>query len=297
MQNDGLNGAFEGLKVLSERLAQNAAVYKVPKITENMAESLKSYLNFSVPKIEWIEELAKRFQALAAEAKESEGLSEDEFEARYAPEVSLAEEIGKQGWVISQFTGPNTIDEWHQALKDGKEDQIAAAFDGDEFPILLEIVDHLDNIYQAGREQRYYSKGKQFFDAEDYMTSAMYLTALIDYRVTKNVNFPKKQLKNKDKFSRKGFYDQLVDDYKSAPGFMTKWILFLNSYPSLIAFLNRLFVDGEYAFKNDKEPPYINRNWLLHGRCEREIQRYECIQLLNALSVFEFVTDKGDASI
>ena len=293
MQNDEFNGAFEVLRVLSERLAQNAAFYKVPKITENMAESLKSNLNFNVPKMEWIEELSKRFQALAAEAKESEGLSEDEFEAKYAPEVSLAEEIGKQGWVISQFTGLNTIDEWHQALKDGKEDQIAATFDGDEFPILLEIVDHLDNIYQAGREQRYYSKGKQFFDAEDYMTSAMYLTALIDDRVTKNVNFPKKQLKNKDKFSRKGFYDQLVDDYKSAPGFMTKWILFLNSYPSLIAFLNRLFVDGEYAFENDKEPPYINRNWLLHGRCEREIQRYECIQLLNALSVFEFVTDKG----
>lgn len=218
MQNDGFNGVFEVLKVLSERLAQNVAFYKVPKNIENMTESLKSCLNFSIPKIEGIEELAKRFQALAAEAKESEGLSEDEFEARYAPEVSTAEEIGKQGWVISQFTGPNTIDEWHQALKDGKEDQIAAAFDGNEFPILPEIVDHLDNIYQAGREQRYYLKGKQFFDAEDYMTSAMYLTALIDYRVTKNVNFSKKQLKNKDKFSRKGFHDQLVNDYKSAPG-------------------------------------------------------------------------------
>lgn len=128
------------------------------------------------------------------------------------------------------------------------------------------------------------------------MTSAMYLTALIEYRVTKNVNYPKKQLKYKDKFSREGFHNQLVDDYESAPGFMTKCILFLNSYPSLIAFLNRLFVDGEYEFKSDKETPYINRNWLLHGRCEREIQRYECIQLLNALSVFEFVTDKGDAN-
>ena len=64
MQNDEFNGAFEVLRVLSERLAQNAAFYKVPKITENMAESLKSNLNFNVPKMEWIEELSKRFQAL-----------------------------------------------------------------------------------------------------------------------------------------------------------------------------------------------------------------------------------------
>ena len=60
-------------------------------------------------------------------------------------------------------------------------------------------------------------------------------------------------------------------------------------YPSLIEFLNRLFVDGEYAFGKNTEPPYINRNWLLHGRSSRVIERYECIQLFNALSVVEFV--------
>ena len=60
-------------------------------------------------------------------------------------------------------------------------------------------------------------------------------------------------------------------------------------YPSLIAFLNRLFVDGEYTFENGIEPPYINRNWLLHGKCCREIERFECIQLLNALETIENV--------
>lgn len=58
---------------------------------------------------------------------------------------------------------------------------------------------------------------------------------------------------------------------------------------TVIEFLNRLFVDGEYTFKKKVEPPYINRNWILHGRSCRLIERYECIQLFNALSVIEFV--------
>ena len=60
-------------------------------------------------------------------------------------------------------------------------------------------------------------------------------------------------------------------------------------YPSLIHFLKRLFVDGEYKFENKIEPPYINRNWLHHGKVERSIQRYECVQLFNALSLVEFL--------
>lgn len=60
-------------------------------------------------------------------------------------------------------------------------------------------------------------------------------------------------------------------------------------YPSIIEFLRRLFVDGEYTFERGIEPPYINRNWLLHGRSSRVIERFECIQLFNALSVIEFV--------
>ena len=62
-------------------------------------------------------------------------------------------------------------------------------------------------------------------------------------------------------------------------------------YPSIIEFLNRLFVDGKYTFEKGLEPPYINRNWLLHGRSSRTVERFECIQLFNALSAIEFVFD------
>lgn len=119
----------------------------------------------------------------------------------------------------------------------------------------------------------------------------MYFVALIKYRITRNIEFSEKAKRYKDKFSRHGFKDHLATEYKAAPGFMTKIVLFLGIYPSLIDFLNRLFVDKKDTFENDQEPPYVNRNWLLHGRCDRDIERYECIQLLNALSVFEFTID------
>lgn len=293
MQNDEFNGALEGTKLLYERLAQITASYNVPRISENMQAAIKPLLSINIPKIDWLEELTERFQKYLDEARKIKGLSEDEFEEKYSTEVSMSQELGQHGWVVSQFADLSTTHEWYQALNDGKKDQIVETFDGGEFPILSEIIDHLDKLYQTGSEQRYYLKGKQYFDASDYMTSAMYLVALIEYRVTKNVRFPKGKMTYKDKFSRNGFHKQLENDYKSTPGFISKKIIFLDIYPSLIAYLNRLYVDGEFRFENENEPPYVNRNWLLHGRSEREIQRYECIQLFNALSVFEFVIDKN----
>ena len=77
--------------------------------------------------------------------------------------------------------------------------------------------------------------------------------------------------------------------YKNVTRGISPEIYFLEMYPSLIAYLNRIFIDGLYKFENGIEPPYLNRNWLMHGRMNRSIERYECIQILNALSVIEFM--------
>ena len=87
-------------------------------------------------------------------------------------------------------------------------------------------------------------------------------------------------------------YHQMAEDFRQLTekrGFMSKKIYFLEMYPSLIAYLNRIFIDGSYKFEKGIEPPYLNRNWLMHGRMNRSIERYECIQILNALSVIEFM--------
>lgn len=132
----------------------------------------------------------------------------------------------------------------------------------------------------------------QAFENEDYMTVAMYLLALLDNRVNKLVVFPNQHMSYKVKYSNRDFANQMAEDFRQLNekrGFMSKKIYFLKIYPSLISCLNRIFINGLYKFENGIEPPCLNRNWLMHGRMKRRIERYECIQILNALSVIEYM--------
>ena len=64
----------------------------------------------------------------------------------------------------------------------------------------------------------------------------------------------------------------------------TRVIFVADLMPSFAAFAERVFVDGEYSFESGTEPPYLNRNWLMHGRMTRRVKRYERVQLINALN-------------
>ena len=73
--------------------------------------------------------------------------------------------------------------------------------------------------------------------------------------------------------------------------------------PSFAAFAERLFCEakGSYDMETGTEPPYLNRNWLMHGRMTRDVRKYECIQLINALDALMYIeeyledTDNGQA--
>lgn len=159
-------------------------------------------------------------------------------------------------------------------------------FEEDDDCVIKNIMGTLERKYNDPVNRNYYFRGIKAFQDDDYMTSAMYLVGLLEARVNALVQFPPRT-KYREKFSDKGFVDVKQEQFAESSSFFTKRYYFLDVYPSLIAFLNRLFVDGEYTFENGVEPPYINRNWLLHGKCCREIERFECIQLLNALETIE----------
>ncbi len=225
------------------------------------------------------------------ETRENEGLTELEFEKKYRDEIEWSGKFGRNGWVISEQSNPADIKNWEQWLCEG-EAKISEFFDGDDIAVLDVIMQGLKDKYITGVDQRYFNKGIEAFKDEDYMTAAMYLFALLDNRVNQLVDFPNKYLKNKVKYSNEGFADQKTEDFKQLTeklSFISKKIYFLDMYPSLIEYLNRIFYDEPYPFHKDIEPPYLNRNWLMHGRMAREIERYECIQIMNALSVMEFM--------
>lgn len=233
-------------------------------------------------------QLSEEVKGFIREAKESESLSEQEFEKKYGSEFEVCKTLGEHGWVVSGHSNPRYIKNWYKALIEGEPDKIVCFFEEDDDCVIKNIMNTLERKYNDPVNRNYYSRGIKAFQDNDYMTCAMYLVGLLEARVNALVQFPPRT-KYREKFSDKGFVDVKQEQFAESSSFFTKRYYFLDVYPSLIAFLNRLFVDGEYTFESGVEPPYINRNWLLHGKCCREIERFECIQLLNALETIENV--------
>lgn len=262
---------------------------------QEIADSLNRWKE-SLNNMPGLIKVAEMLQNYEQYVRANEGLSEEEFEEKYRDRIERSKRSGRNGWVMTQYAALDELMEWEQIFEEG-EYAGERYFDGEGISILLEIKKELEEKYTSGAEHHYYYRGIAAFENSDYMTAAMYLFGVLDYRVSKLVKFPEKRLSNREKYSDKGFRDQKEEDFRKLSdrhSIMSKQILFLDLYPSLIEYLNRVFFDGDYTFDKGIEPPYLNRNWLLHGRVSREPQRYECIQILNALSVIEFMFDKEE---
>ncbi len=262
-----------------ETLKEISALGKQMKEFSVLSEQLKeSFTSF---------QLNEELQQFVEETKASENLSENEFETRYGRELKISKELGAEGWIVSGHATPKEIHEWHEAIAGGNHNVVIDFFEKDDGQVLKNICHDLEGKYEANPYKRYFYNGMNFFQEEDYITAAMYLVALLDVRVTKLAHFPEGIKYYSQKFSDKGFAEMKQQKFENSKTFFTKRYYFLNVYPSMITYLNRLFVDGKYKFEDKIEPPYINRNWLLHGRSSREIERFECIQVLNALDMIE----------
>ena len=278
-----------GMEALLEEFVNNLGIET--ELIQN--ENLKKALAFYNQKVENINPivhfdfLTDKMKKFVQETIESEKLSKEEFEDRYSSEINVCKVLGSAGWVISEHSNPRKVSEWYELLTNSNENRIVEYFEGNKGNILNHILYDLGSKYELSGN-RYYINAQKYFQTEDYMTAAIYLVALIEARTNELMKYPERA-RYRHKYSEEGFEEHLKTEFAKTNSFFTKRFLFLQMYPSIIAFLERLFIDGEYTFENGIEPPYVNRNWLLHGKCERNIERFECIQLFNAISVIEFV--------
>ena len=283
MREENMNEKYKQMIVKMQQIANEFANnFHMDSVFPQMKTVLDS-----VPSLT-IFPLSEKTIAFIEEAKASENLSHEDFLDKYGEEIDICKEVGQAGWVVSEHSNPRKIKEWHQLIAQGREKEIVDYFDADNGHTLKAIRNNLLLCYVEAHSRRYYNKGIEAYDKGDYMTAAMYLVALLESRINDYMNYPRRTPYSK-KYSDKGFEQHLSQEFLKTNSFFTKRFLFLDMYPSLIEFLNRLFVDGIYTLDSKNEPPYINRNWLLHGKCTRNIERFECVQLLNALSVIEFV--------
>ncbi len=284
-----MNSNKTGMETLLEEFAKNIGV----KSELIKSENLKKALTLYAQKIENLKPefsfdfLTDKMKMYVQETIESEKMSKEEFEDRYSSEINVCKVLGSAGWVISEHSNPRKVSEWYELLTNSNENRIAEYFEGNKGNILNHILYDLGSKYKLSGN-RYYINAQKYFQSEDYMTAAIYLVALIEARTNELMKYPERA-RYRHKYSEEGFKEHLKTEFAKTNSFFTKRFLFLEMYPSIISFLERLFLDGEYTFENGIEPPYVNRNWLLHGKCDRNIERFECIQLFNALSVIEFV--------
>lgn len=227
-----------------------------------------------------IDELAgvEYLKTLTAQIKQINELSKESFELRYEKKKDICSNLGKHGWVVSGNITPTDPREWLHSIELYGEEKIAEYFTESE---MGRIIDQITGFYDKLPESNYTHWAISNYLSGRYTESAVFLLALLDYRIACITpdTYRKKKAQCNEGLKEKGA--GIFKAFHCWP--VSKTILLIEYLPSFSAFAERLFYDGQYTFKNGIEPPYLNRNWLLHGRMTRRVKGYECIQLMNAI--------------
>lgn len=198
----------------------------------------------------------------------------------YQKRKDISEKLGANGWVISQNLTPANASEWLRKIESNGEEVILNEFSEQEIDAMI---DKGVKKFCENPERLYFEKGVENYFSGRYTETAIFWICLLDYKITK---ITPKELRKKVKQCNEGLNKAGEQLFQKAQERTATKVLFLCDYlPSFSKFATRVFVDGEkYDFDKGVEPPYLNRNWLLHGKMTRRIKRYECIQILNAIN-------------
>lgn len=300
---------YEKLKRVYEEISGYPVTqYNWDKIAKNLMENTKLFSDKLIALQDKIRDnflicsMSDEFKEYVRVVKETEGLSEEEFEKKFSVQIERSRELGKNGWIPTEHGTPKDFIEWYKHINEAPE-KIMYFFEKDDEHHIKQIKDTLSAIYVQKPYITYYQNGIKAFDNGEYMTAALYLTILLEVRLSNLVDFPKKgkkknNLSYSEKYSDYGYAGQKKKDYENATSFTKKQFDFLYYYPALEEYTKRLFCFGRLPLdmkeESEPEPDYLDRTWLIHGRCCRESTKVDCVQLLNALDVSEFIFRKMD---
>ena len=141
--------------------------------------------------------MSDEFREYANIVRESEGLSEEEFEKKFSAEIERSRELGRNGWIPSEHGNPRDFAEWSKYLHESPE-RIMEFFEEDDERVIKHIKHTLNSIYVEKPYVTYYQNGIKAFDNKDYMTMALYLTILFEIRISNLVEFLKRMQKIRD---------------------------------------------------------------------------------------------------
>lgn len=232
-------------------------------------------------------QLTDRIKEIINDIKIINALSYEGLSNEFKKTIDLSRKLGENGWTVDGSKAPNDIREWLFKIESNGEEVIAQLFAEDE---IENIFDKIETRYNSLPEQGYIWRAIENYHAGRYAEAAMFLLGVIDYRISQITS---EKCRRKTKQCKEGLVEQgktKFDGNSNRPAFREFVICYY--IPSFSAFSERLFVDNEkYNFDNGIEPPYLNRNWLFHGRMSRRVKRFECIQLIHSFSTLAEIED------
>ena len=143
---------FENMSKISEQLKN----LQLPQIDWNNAVKRQSEINRIGRQLSQLNELcsndlvalsiSEKFRDYIKIVKESEGLTEKEFEEKFSSELEQSIKLGQHGWVPSEYGNPRDFSEWAEWIEKCPE-KILEFFEEDDHNVLNRIIETLSGIY------------------------------------------------------------------------------------------------------------------------------------------------------
>lgn len=268
------------LKIL-QGLPKVAEIFECSLNNLNTIKNLHNFFNSST----FLE-----VQETLEDYKRISGLSQEEYDEHFKNKIAHHEIIGNHGWVLGLQLGFDDEQQIYNKIHKGVDEKELVCFFFQNKEDILNYFDAISQKYNEAQNLKLFiDKSLLCYKSNDFSSAAFYICAVFERRLQEflpNYDSTTERARDGIKKSRKGYFNQLKTNNKTQ-GFTEIYYL-LYFLPSFKTFCKRLFVDGKkHKFNGGTEPKYFNRNWFVHGKMTRDVEEYEVLQLLNALTALE----------
>ena len=217
-----------------------------------------------------------------------------DYKQYFENKIETAKIYGQHGYVISPFMCMDDEKKIQDIiLKDKSEKAIVKCIYRNN-EIVWQTIYRLQECYKDSPNIKFYFDCfTKKYKGRDYSSAAFYISSVLDNRIKSvfkigELNKLTKIIKEGISLTQESFFEKLPYEEK---GRISNAFLITEYLPSFHEFILRTFTENKDEFgKLEFEPKHFNRNWFVHGYVTHQIERYQVLQLLNALSSLEFIS-------
>jgi len=172
---------------------------------------------------------------------------------------------------------------------DNQAEKIVNYFLEENYSLLKNI-----NGYSRLKVDRHdwFTEAEFLFEKHHYSSCAMLLTAILEESIRKcpiEGWFYKVII-----FFDNAIHNKIEDYYNKNLEPLNKYLETVLLLPSIDGFIDQYFNSGYHFGKKEEnrmkeEPPFLERNWLMHGLTKREVVESDCVKLFNVICSLHYI--------